>query len=469
MDAFEAALAGRVPDNALLSHDLFEGVFARAGLVTDVELFESAPSHYGVAVSAPASLGPRRLAAPAVDPREPASRSSRAGRCWTTCGARVTAPAAFLTLVIAWMLPAPAPAAWSAFVVATIALPASFNVLRGLIPRRRGISKRSHIRAVGRDAILAGGQVALTLTMLAYQAWLMSDAIARTLVRVYVTHRRRLEWVTAAQEKAGQSLDLHGFWRRMRGGVVLAAAAMAVAAGGPDALPVALPFLALWLAAPSVARWISVPRSRETIEPVSATDAQALRLIARQTWRFFATFVGPGGGDVLPPDNFQETPRPVVAHRTSPTNIGLYLLSTIAARDFGWIGTLETVERLEATLGIMRDLERFRGHFYNWYDTTDCHPLAPRYVSSVDSGNLAGHLITLRHACEEMIERPRLARAVLAGIEDTILADPSRDGQQRLAPNGRARGASTRPSMCSPRPCVRRSAIRRTGMAGSRR
>jgi len=123
----------------------------------------------------------------------------------------------------------------------------------------------------------------------------------------------------------------------------------------------------------------------------------------------------------LPPDNFEETPSPVVAHRTSPTNIGLYLLSTVAARDFGWLGTLDAVERLEATLETMNALERLRGHFYNWYDTKDCHPLDPKYVSSVDSGNLAGHLIALAHACEEMIDRPLLDRAALAGIEDTAL------------------------------------------------
>ena len=129
--------------------------------------------------------------------------------------------------------------------------------------------------------------------------------------------------------------------------------------------------------------------------PLSASDAQRLRLIARRTWRFFETFVT-AEDHMLPPDNFQEDPMPVVAHRTSPTNIGLYLLSVAAARDFGWLGMLETVERLEATLQTMGGLERFRGHFYNWYDTLDLRPLDPKYISSVDSGNLAGHLIACR-------------------------------------------------------------------------
>ena len=141
---------------------------------------------------------------------------------------------------------------------------------------------------------------------------------------------------------------------------------------------------------------------------VSEADARALRLVARRTWRYFETFVT-AADHMLPPDNFQEDPPPVLAHRTSPTNLGLYLLSAVSARDFGWTGTTETVERLEATLATMSSLQRFRGHFYNWYDTGDLRPLDPRYVSSVDSGNLAGHLIALANACREWIESPASA------------------------------------------------------------
>jgi cyclic beta-1,2-glucan synthetase len=418
VDAFEAALAGRVPENALLSHDLFEGVFARAGLVTDVELFESAPSHYGVAAARQHrwARGDWQLLPWILGRRIPVI-----GRWKMLDNLRRTlsAPAAFLTLVVAWVVPGTSPTMWSAFIFVTVTAPALVPVLGGLLPHRRGISKRSHARAVGRDVVLAASQIGLTMTMLAHQAWLMSDAIVRTLVRVYVTHRRLLEWVTAAQAKAGLRLDLRGFHRRMLGGLALAAAAAtAVAWGRPEAWVAALPFVVLWAMSPAVARWISVPRSTRPAQPLSLTDAEVLRLTARRTWRYFATFVGPDD-HALPPDNFQETPSPVVAHRTSPTNIGLYLLSTVAARDFGWLGTLDTVERLEATLETMTALERFRGHLYNWYETRHGHPLEPRYVSSVDSGNLAGHLIALAHACEEMIVRPRLDRSALGGIADT--------------------------------------------------
>ena len=417
VDVFEAALAGRVPENALLSHDLFEGLFARAGLVTDVELFESAPSHYGVAVARQHrwARGDWQLLPWILGGRVPVI-----GRWKMVDNLRRTlsAPAAFLTLFLGWTLVAASPLAWTAFVLGTITLPALLPVVTGLIPRGRGFSKRSHVRAVGRDLVLAGSQTALTITMLAHQAWLMADAMLRSLIRVYVTHRNLLEWVTAAQAKAGLRLDLRGFYRRMAGGVALAVlSAAAIAWGRPAAWPFALPFLLLWVTSPVLARWISVPLPAARTRPLSPADAQALRLVARRTWHFFSTFVGPED-HALPPDNFQEDPSPVVAHRTSPTNLGLYLLSTTAAHDFGWIGTLDAVDRLEATLETMSRLERFRGHFFNWYDTADCRPLNPRYVSSVDSGNLAGHLIALQHACLEPIDREALVEAALRGIED---------------------------------------------------
>jgi len=151
----------------------------------------------------------------------------------------------------------------------------------------------------------------------------------------------------------------------------------------------------LWSAAPAIARRISVsPRVAGRL-PVRPDELQYLRLVARRTWRFFETFVT-AEDNMLPPDNFQEDPQPVLAHRTSPTNLGLYLLCAVSARDFGWIGAAEAVERLEATLATMQKMQRFRGHFYNWYDTRDLRPLDPPYVSSVDSGNLAAHLITGR-------------------------------------------------------------------------
>ena len=168
--------------------------------------------------------------------------------------------------------------------------------------------------------------------------------------------------------------------------------------------------------------------------PLSDKDARALRLVARRTWRFFETFVT-ANDHMLPPDNFQEEPQPVLAHRTSPTNLGLYLLSVVAACDFGWLGKIEMAERIEATLGTMNGLERFRGHFYNWYDTHDLRPLEPKYISSVDSGNLAGHLIALGNACREMVGAPLTGLEWLAGIDDAL--EITRESLRELADDRR--------------------------------
>ena len=430
VDAFSAAMADRVRENAMLSHDLFEGVFARAGLVTDVELFDEFPSNYLVSASRqhrwargdwqllPWILGRARDAKGRRE-RTPVPGIAR-WKMVDNLRRSLSAPFTFATLVAAWTMPSVSPWPWTALVLATLIVPQALPVLAGLLPRRQGISKRSHLRAVGADVTLGLAQIGLSIALLAHQAWLMIDAIGRTLARLYVTRRSLLEWTTAAQAKASHDLDLTGFYRRMAGGVVLAvAAAVAIIVLKPDAAPIAAPFVVPWLLSPLIARWVSAPPGESAAEQLSARDVEALRLIARRTWRFFETFVT-AEDHALPPDNFQDDPVPSVAHRTSPTNIGMYLLATITARDLGWIGTVEMVERLEATLTTIGSLERFRGHLYNWYDTRDLHQLEPAYVSSVDSGNFVGHLLTLSNACLQMIDRPLPVAAALAGIGDAM-------------------------------------------------
>jgi cyclic beta-1,2-glucan synthetase len=421
VDAFEAALAGRIPENALLSHDLLEGLFARAGLASDIELFEEHPSRYAVAAARqhrwargdwqllPWILG-RGGSIPPI------------GRWKMIDNLRRTllAPSAFLALVAGWSLLSLAGAAlWTGFVLAALAIHALLPLLTGLLPRRLDISKRSHLRALGGDLALASWQVFLVTTLLAHQAWLMTDAVVRTLWRLFMG-RRLLEWVSAAQVDLGPRLDVRGYYRKMVGGVALAAAAAALVAwAGRDAGSLAATFVALWGLSPLIAHRVGQSPRKDGGSTRSPADERELRHIARRTWRFFETFVGPEE-NALPPDNFQEEPKPVVAHRTSPTNLGLYLLSVVAARDFGWLGTLDAVARLDATRGTMDRLERFRGHFYNWYDTRDLRPLEPKYVSSVDSGNLAGHLITLASACRERIDRSLIGPEALAGIADAV-------------------------------------------------
>ena len=219
---------------------------------------------------------------------------------------------------------------------------------------------------------------------------------------------------------AAKRLDLQGFVVRMSGAFVLAGVALLLALlFGHGSWPIATPFVALWLISPAVARYVSFSPGIEAIAKISEAQSLALRQTARRTWRFFETFVT-ADDNMLPPDNFQEDPTSEVAHRTSPTNIGLYLLSVVCARDFGWIGATQTIERLEATLATMARMPRFRGHFYNWYDTRDLKALEPKYISSVDSGNLAGHLIAIANACKEWRQSPMAAATRRAGIADAL-------------------------------------------------
>jgi len=427
IDAFESAVDGKVSENSVLSHDLFEGIFARVALATDIELFDEFPSSYEAMTARQHrwARGDWQLL-PFLFAR--GSRPGKPNRFVIPTIGRwkildnlrrtLSAPTAFLTLIVSWLLPSGSPWLWTGLILANIAIPALLPFFNGLYPRRKGISRRSHFRGVCGDLALGASQVGLTVTFLAYQTWLMSDAILRTLMRLFITHRNLLEWVTAARSKFGTDPKLTATYRRMAGGPFLALGALiAVALGRHQAWAAAAPFILLWLAAPAVARRISLRPAFHEANRLSLADARDLRLIGRRTWHFYEAFVS-SEDNALPPDNFQETPQSIVAHRTSPTNIGLYLLSTACACDFGWLGALDTVERLEASLGTMSRMELFRGHFHNWYDTRDLHPLEPRYVSSVDSGNLAGHLVALGNSCRELTKKSLPGARLPAGMKD---------------------------------------------------
>ncbi len=428
--AFDRAMTDLVPENALLSHDLFEGIFARAGLATDLELFDEFPSHYLVAAARQHrwARGDWQLL-PWIVGRVHDARGRRLrtripgiGRWKMVDNLRRTLspPLTLATLVVAWCVPGLSAGLWTVLVVAASIIPPALPVLAGLVPRRQGISKRSHLQAVVEDVRLAIAHVGLAWVFLAYQATLMGDAIVRALTRLIVSHRMLLEWTTAAQAKASVDLSLPAFYRQMAGGVVLGVlAGAAVLVLEPGSALIAAPFVTAWLLAPPVARWISLPPPGPAGQDLSLESIAALRRIGRRTWRFFEKFVGPDD-HALPPDNYQDDPAPSIAHRTSPTNIGMYLLATVTARDLGWIGTVEMVERLEATLATLAALTRYRGHFYNWYDTQTLQPLEPMYVSSVDSGNLAGHLLTLANGCRAMLDQPLPVAAARAGIDDAM-------------------------------------------------
>ena len=430
IDSVIAALGEQIPENAVLSHDLLEGIFARAGLASDIEVVEEFPSRYVVAAARQHRWvrGDWQLLPWIFGFRLTAQDGSRKtsiplmGRWKLLDNLRrsLSAPAALLTMLIGWLLPLPVAGIVTAYVLLTIALPPLLPAIAGIFPHRAGVSLRNHLRTVRGDFALGLLQSAFLIIFLAHQAWIMVDAVARTLFRLFISRSHLLEWVTAAQTNDDLQFDR----RRLALQIAATAASAGVAAvafyfSGQQSWMIAAPFLVLWTLSPLVAHWASLPPPASGHLSVTPADVLALRLVARRTWRFFEKFVT-AEDNMLPPDNFQEDPRPIVAHRTSPTNLGLYLLSVVAAHDFGWLGTLEALERLEATFASMKKLERFRGHFYNWYDTSDLRTLEPKYISSVDSGNLAGHLLALGNACREISAGPIGNRNWILGLEDAI-------------------------------------------------
>ncbi len=420
VDAFERALAGRTPENALLSHDLFEGLYARAGLVSDIELLESHPARYAVAASRQHRWvrGDWQLVRWIFAPG-PISWIGR-WKLLDNLRRSLVAPTCLATLIAAWALPSGRAWLWTGFVVAAMTLPVMLQFLLDLLPRRRGLSKRVFLGRLRGDLGLGLARVGLGTALLVGESHRMVDAITRTLSRLATGRGPMLQWVTAAADTANGGPSARQTRRSLAVSLGLAGAAgAAVAVLAPAAALLAAPFLLVWGLAPALVAWISAPRRARARDRLDAAQAVQLRLTARRTWRYFEDFVTAADHD-LPPDNFQEDPVGVVAHRTSPTNVGLYLLAAVTAHDMGWIGTSAFVGRVEATFATLDRLERHRGHFYNWYDTVSLAPLEPRYVSTVDSGNLAGHLIALEQACLELAERTLGLEARLAGISDGL-------------------------------------------------
>jgi cyclic beta-1,2-glucan synthetase len=441
VDAFMAALGGRVPENALLSHDLFEGLYARTALVTDVEVVDDYPA----SVLVHARRRHRwvrgdwqilRWLFPWVPSRSGLARNrlpliSR-WKIFDNLRRSLVAPATVAFLFLAWALLPGRPVAWTAAILAGLAFPL-YPLLLGTALRPRAQQPwRVFLRAAWEDAKTALTQVTLQLTFLASQAYESTHAIVLTLVRLGATQGRMLEWETAAASaaRAAGSARQTGVWlfldEMIASPVIALASLLLLAALRPGALFTALPILALWAAAPFVAHALSRPVVRPSVE-LGEEDRRFLRLLARNTWRYFETFMVPEHHS-LPPDNFQETPTPRVAPRTSPTNIGMGLLATLAAHDLGFIGTDELASRTSATLTTMEGLERFEGHLLNWYDTKSLAPLPPAYVSTVDSGNLAGALMTLAEGLRQA-QLPDLARRAAAfadGMSFRFLYDSQR-------------------------------------------
>ncbi|MEO6080993.1 MAG: glucoamylase family protein [Steroidobacteraceae bacterium] len=422
LKAWDIALADRVPENALLSHDLFEGLFARCGLVSDIELFEDFPSHSEVAAARSHRWirGDWQLVPWIAGLR---GRLPPLGRWKMLDNLRrsLNAPCCVALLIAAFADPSARPFVWLMVVLGPWLWPALSTAAIRMVRWPAISSARTHVRRLVTDLGEELARGTISLCLLAQNAWLSVDAISRALFRLVVSKRHLLEWVTAAQLKADRSDALTSFvWPLKSASIVVVAAVATLMAINPAGFNSFVPLLLLWWLSPLLAQLLSQPLDARQPQEQIPDDVQfELRGVARLTWTFFERFVT-AEDNFLPPDNYQEDPAPVLAHRSSPTNFGLYLLSTLAARDFGWLGLQAMTERLTATLATLSRLERFEGHFLNWYDTRSLAPLLPRYVSTVDSGNLAGHLLTLRQACIGFRQGPVLSTRALSGPLDAL-------------------------------------------------
>jgi cyclic beta-1,2-glucan synthetase len=441
LTAFEAALAGRIPENAMLSHDLFEGIFARSALVTDVEVVEEYPERCTVAAARQHrwTRGDWQLL-PWLTGTESGLPALGRWKMMDNLRRSLLPLATLACLFLGWaILPAWNAVLWTLGIVLIGVIPPLLPALSGAMPRERRHTFESRAKAVLGDFSHALAFSAANLIFLAHQAGLMADAIVRTLYRLNVSRKNLLEWTTAAQAASSPTSGVGAHYSLMAASIAAGLAALALAFTRLEGLSYLIAAFAIaWLAAPAAAFWTSrVPKLADT-QRISAEDIRALRMTARRTWRFFEAFVTEPDS-MLPPDNFQEDPDPRTAHRTSPTNIGLYLLSVASAKEFGWLGLNDAAGKLEATLATVKRMEKYRGHLYNWYDTQTLAPLEPKYVSSVDSGNLAGHLIALANCCAVWISEPADDLTRLDGMSDVaeILAQECAalpDDRRKLRP-----------------------------------
>jgi cyclic beta-1,2-glucan synthetase len=420
---FERAIENKIPENSILSHDLFEGNLARCGFLSDVEFFEDLPSHTGVATlrSHRWTRGDWQLL--------PWIFGSR-GRCISFIGKwkmfdnlrrSLIAPAAFLLFLFASLFPMDQ--AWPLYLLLAINFlaPALITFFADIFSKREGTLYFHQMTFAYQELRLGLGRTLMSLVLLPLHAWTTIDAIARVFYRMGISGKKMLEWTTAAQAKAAANYTLKSFVISMWGAVFLSLIGIfTTLIYNNESVYLPLTVFAIWLVSPVFAKYFSQPPKIIVNRPIKKNDIQLLHLTARRIWRFFATFVT-AEDNYLPPDNFQEDPVGVVAHRSSPTNFGLYLLSVFAAKDFGWIGVLDSVERLENTLKSLIKLPRHQGHFYNWYETTEPRALEPRYISSVDNGNLVGHLYVVAQGCEEILQSKIEIPEQLQGVFETSL------------------------------------------------
>ena len=427
LQAFSRSVDARFPENLILSHDLLEGCYARTGLVSDVSVFEEYPAGYLADIR-------RRhrwirgdwqiitwLSAFVKDSslkkqRNPLTLLSR-WKIFDNLRRSLVAPATFLLLILSWTV-LEDPLFWTAFIASLYLIPPI------IITAWKGIRKPGEQTWVLHLYDMPGvirSQLAvplLSLAFLPYEAYISLDAILRSCWRMVVSHRNLLEWTTHQEAGRTGNPSLSETYLIMLPAPVIGVALLLAMALNLPASPAIALFALAWTLSPAIAWGISQPVRPETTS-LTPVQERFLRGIARKTWRFFETFVT-AEDNYLPPDNYQERPLVAVAHRTSPTDIGLSLLANLTAYDFGYIPASELIERTHNTVTSVGLLKRFRGHLYNWYDTITLEPQLPRYVSTVDSGNLAGDMLVLRQGLYELPSCQVLSKGFAGGLSDTL-------------------------------------------------
>jgi cyclic beta-1,2-glucan synthetase len=440
--AVERSLEGRIPDNSLLSHDLFEGIHGRAALVTDIVLLEDYPPHYLVHMRRVHRwirgdwqllpwLWPRVPAAGGGSLPNPLSAIDR-WKIIDNLRRSLIMPGLLALLLLAWLWLPGSIIFWTAVALLSLAVPTVAELVNGAIQLLRD----SPARVALRPARLSALRYLVAFVFLPYEALYTLEAISTTLVRLFITRKHLLQWTSSDKTALLFGRDLHPdvAWRQMISAVLLSTVVtLLLLLLRPTA--VFVPLLLAWFVSPEVAYQISRPWRAE-ICPLSEKERQELRNLARRTWFYFEQFVGPED-HWLPPDHFQEWPRGQVAHRTSPTNVGFMLLCTQAAHDFGYIGPRGLALRLKNAFATMERLEQVRGHFLNWYDTRTLKPLPPRYVSTVDSGNLLACLVAVREGLlmigESSVPHAARPQGLLdtAGVLDELLEEVAELGLSR--------------------------------------
>ena len=428
VDAFEQVLGGRFPENRILSHDLIEGCYARSALLNDVQLYEDYPATYDADVARhhrwirgdwqiarwilPRVPGPQHTAL-----KNPLSVLSR----WKILDnlRRSLVPASLvLLLLFIWLQLSPV-WTWTLAVLAMVFVPILFSFVLDLLQKPEDVAAKQHMSEAMRSFGRHFSQGLFTFACAPYEAFFSLDAIVRAVWRMVFSHRRLLEWNASSEHKHKNRSSLAETFRRMWFAPALAAAGLiGIVMLRPASLGIAAPILLTWFASPAVAWWISRPLARRAVS-LSREQTFFLRKLSRKTWSFFEKFVN-AEDHWLPPDNYQEGPVPAIAHRTSPTNMGLALLANLSAYDFGYLTAAQLLQRTSQAFQTMAVLERHRGHFYNWYETQTLKPLSPLYVSTVDSGNLVAHMLTLEPGLASLADHKILAPHLFRGLHDAL-------------------------------------------------